>query len=133
MPATPPPKAAALLEDAVVVWLTTVDPNGRPQSSPVWFVLEDGEFLIYSLADTPRVRNLAANPRVSLNLDSNEGGDVVVAEGVARVVEGPPSTEHAAYQRKYLKRIEQMGYTAKTFAAGYPVPIRIEPTRWRSH
>jgi PPOX class probable F420-dependent enzyme len=133
MPATPPTKAAALLEEAVVVWLTTVNPSGKPQSSPVWFVIDGGEFLLYSLADTPRVRNLAMNPRVSLNLDSNEGGDVVVAEGLARFVDGPPSTAHAEYQEKYLDRIERMGYTADTFAAAYPVPIRIELTRWRSH
>jgi PPOX class probable F420-dependent enzyme len=102
-------------------------------SSPVWFVLEDGEFLAYSPADTARVRNLETNPSVSLNLDSNAGADVVIAEGLARVGEGPPSTEHTAYQAKYLDQIEQMGYTAEAFAAGYPVPIRIEPTRWRSH
>ena len=133
MPVAPPPKAAALLEDAVVAWLTTVSPSGQPQSSPVWFVIDDGEFLIYSLADTPRIRNLAANPRVSVNLDSNEGGDVVTAEGIARIVDGPPSSEHARYQEKYLHRIERMRYTAGTFADAYPVPIRIEPTRWRSH
>ena len=132
MPVTPPPKAAALLEDAAVVWLTTVNPSGKPQSSPVWFVIDEGEFLVYSLEDTPRARNLSANPQVSLNLDSNEGADVVIAEGVARMVDGPPSTEHPGYQDKYLRRIEQMGYTAAEFASAYPVPIRIEPVRWRS-
>jgi len=129
----PPAKAAALLEDAVVVWLTTADPSGQPQSSPVWFVLDDGEFLIYSLEDTPRTRNLRTNPLVSLNLDSNEGSDVVIAEGVARIVDGPASNEHLAYQEKYLHHIEHMGYTIDDFAAAYPVPIRIEPVRWRSY
>ena len=132
MPIAPPPKATALLEDAVVVWLTTVAPSGRPQSSPVWFVIDDGEFLVYSLADTARTRNIAGNPQVSLNLDSNEGGDVVIADGIARVADGPPSTEHPRYQEKYLAHIERMGYTAQEFAEAYPVPIRIEPTRWRS-
>ncbi|HSM01354.1 MAG TPA: pyridoxamine 5'-phosphate oxidase family protein [Acidimicrobiia bacterium] len=132
MPTAPPPKASALLEDAAVVWLTTVDPSGQPQASPVWFVIDEGEFLVYSLEGTPRTRNLIVNPLVSLNLDSNEGGDVVIAEGVARVVDGPPSTRHPAYQDKYLRRIERMGYTAAEFASAYPVPIRIEPVRWRS-
>ena len=132
MPVAPPSKAAALLEDALVAWLTTVDGRGRPQSSPVWFVMENGEFLVYSLADTARIRNIRANPLVSVNLDSNEGSDVVIAEGTARIVDGPPSTEHGAYQRKYLRQIEGMGYSAQTFAEAYPTPIRIEPTRWRS-
>src|SRR3990170_5057525 len=93
--------ADALVEGAVVVWLTTVRADGQPQASPVWFVMDNDEFVIYSRDGTPRVRNITANPRVSLNLDSNEGGDVLTIEGVARIVPGLPSTEVAAYQRKY--------------------------------
>jgi PPOX class probable F420-dependent enzyme len=133
-PSTPAgSKAATLLEDAVVIWLTTVDAKGRPKASPVWFVVDEGEFLIYSLADTPRVRNIRANPQVSLNLDSREGGDVVVIEGIARIVEGVSSEDHAAYQAKYRSHIAGLGYTTAQFAAGYPTSIRVEPTRWRVH
>jgi PPOX class probable F420-dependent enzyme len=133
-PSTPAgSKAAALLEDAVVIWLTTVDAGRRPKASPVWFVVDDGEFLIYSLADTPRVRNIRTNPQVSLNLDSRDGGDVVVIEGVARIVDGVSSVDHAAYQDKYRSRIADMGYTPAQFAAGYPTSIRVTPTRWRVH
>ncbi len=33
----------------LMVWLTTVRPDGRPESVPVWFLLrEDETFLIYS-------------------------------------------------------------------------------------
>jgi PPOX class probable F420-dependent enzyme len=123
-------KAAALLSDAVVVWLTTVGPGGQPQASPVWFVVEDEEFLVYS-APSRRLANIAANPRVALNLDSNDGEDVVTIEGTARVVDGPRNDAHPAYREKYLARIVEMGYTAAQFAAEYSVPIRITPTRWR--
>jgi PPOX class probable F420-dependent enzyme len=133
-PSTPAgSKAAALLEDAVVIWLTTVDAKGQPKASPVWFVVEDGEFLIYSLANTSRVRNIRANPQVSLNLDSREGGDVVVVEGVARIVDGVSSEDHQAYQDKYRSHIASLGYTPAQFAAGYPISIRVAPTRWRVH
>ncbi len=126
-------KGIALLEDAYVVWLTTVRPNGQPQSSPVWFVIDDDEFVIYSLDDTARVPNLETNPRVSLNLDSNAGADVVTVEGVARVVDGPPSTEDAAYQEKYRDGIRDIGHTPESFAERYPVTLRIKPRRWRIH
>lgn len=126
-------KGLALLEDAYVVWLTTVRPNGQPQSSPVWFVIDDDEFLIYSLSDTARTPNLETNPRVSLNLDSNAGADVVTVEGVARVVEGPSSTEHAAYQEKYRDGIRDIGHTPESFAERYSVALRITPKRWRIH
>jgi len=126
-------KAAALLEDAYVVWLTTVRPNGQPQASPVWFVVDDDEFLVYSLAGTARTANIAQNPRVSVNLDSNAGADVVVVEGEARITDGPNSLDHPAYQAKYADGIARIGHTPESFAERYPVPIRIEPLRWRIH
>ncbi|MBI5157883.1 MAG: TIGR03667 family PPOX class F420-dependent oxidoreductase [Acidimicrobiia bacterium] len=125
--------ADALVGDAVVVWLTTVRSDGQPQASPVWFVLDQGEFLIYNRPGTPRSRNITVNPRVALNLDSNEGGDVLTIEGTARIVEGPASTEHAAYQQKYGAHIRRLGYTPEQFAEAYPVPIRVHPQRWRTH
>jgi PPOX class probable F420-dependent enzyme len=127
------PHAEALLADAVVIWLTTVRPNGQPQASPVWFVMDSGEFLIYSRDGAPRLHNIAANPRVSLNLDSDEGSDVVTVEGEARVVDGPRSTDHMDYQKKYAKHIKQIGYTSEQFADAYSVVIRVKPTRWRVH
>lgn len=126
-------KAAALIADAYVVWLTTVRRNGQPQASPVWFVVDGGEFLVYSLEGTARTANIAANPRVSLNLDSNAGGDVVSVEGLARVAEGPSSLENPAYQAKYHNGMARIGHTPESFAARYPIPIRISPTRWRVH
>lgn len=124
--------ADALVADAAVAWLTTVRADGQPQASPVWFVLDDDEFLIYNRSDTPRIRNIAANPRVSLNLDSNEGSDVLTIEGTARVVEGPASVDHPEYQSKYAMRIADLGYTPEQFAEGYPVAIRVKPERWRT-
>ncbi|MCH7584882.1 MAG: TIGR03667 family PPOX class F420-dependent oxidoreductase [Acidobacteria bacterium] len=126
-------KALALLEDAYIVWMTSVRPNGQPQSSPVWFIIEDDEFVIYSLGDTARIQNLEANPLVSLNLDSNAGADVVTVEGVARVVDGPPSTENVAYQEKYRDGIRDIGHTPESFAERYSVALRITPKRWRIH
>jgi PPOX class probable F420-dependent enzyme len=123
----------ALLEDAVVIWLTTVRPDGQPQASPVWFVVDEGEFLIYSRDDAPRLRNIAANPRVSLNLDSDEGGDVVTIEGRAQVVDGPSSLEHRGYQDKYAAHIRTLGYSPDEFAAAYSVAIRVTPSRARTH
>lgn len=133
-PSTPTgSKAAALLADAYVVWLTTVRPDGQPQASPVWFVLDDDEFVIYSLDGTARTKNIASNPRVSLNLDSNSGADVLVVEGEARITDGPGSLQNEAYQAKYAGGIEQIGHTPESFAARYSVPIRVKPLRWRVH
>jgi PPOX class probable F420-dependent enzyme len=126
-------KGAELVDDAYVVWLTTVRPNGQPQASPVWFVIDEEEFLVYSLDGTARTTNIASNPRVSLNLDSNAGSDVVTVEGDARIVEGPSSLDHPGYQEKYAAGIRRIGHTPESFAERYSVPIRITPRRWRIH
>ena len=133
---TTPQGARALqrLGDERIIWLTTVRLNGQPQTSPVWFLFEDGEFLIYSLPGTARTANITANPRVSLNLDGNgQGGDVVSIEGEARLdPEAPPSSEVTAYQERYREWIARNGWTPGSFDADYPVAIRIRPTRTRA-
>ena len=126
-------RAHARLTDEKIAWMTTVRPNGQPQTSPVWFLYDGGEFLVYSKAGTARTANLQANPRVSINLDGNgEGGDVVVVEGTARIdPDAPPSSDVAAYQDKYGPYLERNGWTPEWFAANYPIAIRVMPVRSR--
>lgn len=117
-----------------MIWLTTVRSNGQPQTSVVWFLLEDDEILMYSLADTARVRNITANPAVSLNLDGDgEGGAVVTMEGTARVDSGSPRAgDHPAYIGKYLDVIQNNGWTPDQFGRDYPVAVRITIDRIRA-
>jgi PPOX class probable F420-dependent enzyme len=126
-------RALARLGDDMIIWLTTVRPNGQPQTSPVWFLFDQGEFLVYSLPGTARTANIEANSRVSLNLDGNgEGGDIVTVEGEARIDPGaPPSDRVPAYQDKYAGFIARNGWTPESFARDYPVAIRITPMRAR--
>jgi PPOX class probable F420-dependent enzyme len=125
--------AALRFETELVIWLTTVNPGGQPQSSPVWFLWEGGEFLVYSLAATPRIRNIRANPRVALSLNSDATAeDVVTIEGDARIDEGAPLPSGVpAMIAKYRHLIEQYGWTVEWYAANYPTAIRIRPTRFR--
>jgi PPOX class probable F420-dependent enzyme len=127
-------RAAERLAEEKIGWLTTVRPNGQPQTSPVWFLYRDGEFLVYSKAGTARTANIAANPRVSLNLDGNGlGGDIVVVEGEARIDrDALPADRVPDYVEKYAGFIARNGWTPESFAAGYPIPIRIRPTRYRA-
>jgi len=121
------------LEQEEVVWLTTCHPDGTPQPSPVWFHWDGESVLIYSQPDTPKLRNIAANPRVALNFNATStGGDVVVLTGTAEVAaDGPPSTDVPAYTEKYRSGIAGLGSDPDAFAAEYAVPIRVTPTRLR--
>lgn len=115
-------------------WLTTVTPDGQPQTFPIWFLWEDGEALVYSDHRAKRNANIAANPRVSLHLsDDGKGGDIVVVEGIARVDPAtPPVGGHAAYLAKYGGWIDRYLGSVDEMAAVYNVPIRIRPVRGRA-
>ena len=124
--------AAGRLETSRVAWLTTVTANGTPLTSPIWFIWDGAEFLLYSL-ESARARNVAERPRVSLNLDGNgKGGDIVVVEGTARIDESAPSVaENPDYLAKYKPIMDERGWTPEWFAGRYSVPIRITPTKYR--
>jgi PPOX class probable F420-dependent enzyme len=122
------------LEADTIGWLTTVTPEGQPQTFPIWFLWEDGEALIYSDRRARRNSNIASNPRVTLHLNDNgRGGDVVVVEGEARVDDATPAPgDNAAYLAKYGEAIRDGFSTPEEFMTIYNVPIRIRPTRGRA-
>ena len=126
-------RAQRRLRDERVAWLATTSDDGTPQPVPVWFLWDGGDsFLIYSKPGTAKLRNIAARPRVSLNLDGNgEGGDVVVILGSATVSDDPPADALPAYVEKYAAFIARNGWTPASFAAEYTVPLRIAATRLR--
>jgi len=119
-------KLAERLRTEMVIWLTTVQPDGMPTPTPVWF-LWDGEcFLIYSQPGTFKLRNLVANPKASLNLNTDEWGDsVAVFTGEIAVEEhGLPAVENTAYLEKYRERIKNFQITPEIFSKDYSVPLR---------
>ena len=67
--------------------MTTVTPAGTPVPRPVWFLWDGEESALVTARPSPRVRNIEANPRVTLNFDGDGGGgDIIVFTGT------PPST-----------------------------------------
>ena len=53
--------------------------SGAPHAAPVWGVVVDHTLYLYSERRTVKARNLAADPRVVLHLESAE--DVVIVRG----------------------------------------------------
>ena len=128
-------RAARRLREEKLGWLTTVSPGGTPQPVPVWFLWDgDDSILLYSRPGTPKLRNIEANPRVSLNLDGNgQGGDIVVVTGEAAVSDDPRADEVPAYLEKYTWGFDRNRWSPQEFAGMYSVPIRIRMRRLRGH
>ena len=123
------------LEHEQVVWLTTVAADGTPQPSPVWFLWDGQQVLMYSMPKAPKLRHIQANPRVALHFDgTSDGSDIVILTGEARIAENePPANNMPAYAQKYAQSITDIGMNPESFAQAYSVPVRITPTRLRGH
>jgi hypothetical protein len=65
-------------------WLTTASPDGRPHAAPIWGIWRDGAFVFGTNPESRKGRNLAANPRVVVHLES--GDEVVSLEGDVELV-----------------------------------------------
>ncbi len=122
-------RAAERLRSELIIWLTTVRPDGRPQPVPVWFLWDGSSFLVYSQPNRPKLRNIRRNPHVALNLNSDPlGDDVVRIDAEAEIDEAAsPADQVAAYVDKYREAIARLGMTPASFARSYSVPIRITP------
>lgn len=127
-------RAERRLRNDQIGWLTTVSPNGMPQSTPVWFLWDGETFLIFSEPGTRKLRNIRDNPKVALHLDGDgKGGDIVVVNGDARIADRPSADQFAAYVAKYEQGIKGLGMTTDQLAQTYSTTIRMTPSRLTGH
>lgn len=125
-----------------IYWITTAGGRG-PHAVPVWGVWLD-DALYFSNGPTTRTgRNLAADARVSVHLESGE--DVVIVEGAVTDVRSRALTKRIndVYCAKYLweERIEDGWYEVRPRVAfawlcpsvglGNDSVYQRTPTRWR--
>jgi hypothetical protein len=93
-------EVARRFHEAASWWVATTGPAG-PHAVPVWGVVVDDVLSFYGAPDAVRSRNLAADPRLVLHLES--AGDVLILHGTALAV-GPAGGDpavNAAYAAKY--------------------------------
>ncbi len=124
-------RVAQRLRDEQVIWLTTVSADGTPYPRPVWFLWEGESILIFSQPEAGKVRQLAHNPHVALNFNSDAGGgDIAVLIGEAQLLKQPPASNVIeAYIEKYREGIKGIGLTPESMQQKYSVPIRVTPKR----
>src|SRR6266849_8721802 len=93
------------IKTAMVARLATVGPDGRPHIVPITFASADG-VLFFAVDQKPkrtrnlqRLRNIAANPAVSVLVDHYEDDWTklwwVRIDGIARIIEDGPEFDEA--------------------------------------
>lgn len=112
-----PQHVKTFLEKPNVAVLATISPSGRPQATPVWFLVEDGHVLINTSQGRVKLRNMQTDPRVTLTIvDRDNPYDYV--EILGRVVTF--DREHGARDIDRLSR----RYRGKAYS--YPPTDRPE-------
>ena len=96
-------EVAVRLAAARNYWLCTTMPSGAPHAAPVWGVVTGQTLHLYSERRTVKARNLAADPRVVVHLES--GDDVVIVRGTAQDMGAPAQLPDvvAALSAKYTR------------------------------
>jgi PPOX class probable F420-dependent enzyme len=127
----------ALLSATVPARLATIDRDGFPHVTPLWFIWADGEFYLTSISDRPHLRRLAANPRAGICVDVEEperdDGQLpnrqVRATGIAELSLDHDGLWTARITDKYVR-----GPAASTMraarAADQRLVIRLKPDRF---
>ena len=121
----------ARLRSNIIIWLSSVKPNGGAHIVPVWYYW-DGEFVyIYSKPDQ-KIRNIAQNTLVMLGIDNtNEGADPIMIAGEAEIRPREEAlTTQPGYVEKYQSRLDSFKWTGESMAQEYSEPIKIKPTKF---
>ena len=128
------PGLTEALDADLVGFLTAVNAKGQPQTSPIWFIRDGDDIVIYNRARAARLRSIAENSRVAFNLHADaEGRSGISLEGTAAVESSlPPAEEFPGYVDKYDQAIADLGMTPKSFSDDYSVGIRMAVKRVRA-
>jgi PPOX class probable F420-dependent enzyme len=79
------PATESFLRERPTATLGTIRRDGSPQASVVWYLWDDGEFVISTIHGTAKWKNLLRDPRCSICIEDPESGAMVVAYGTARL------------------------------------------------
>jgi hypothetical protein len=131
MPPTPttlPDRLKEIIDSRAFAHLTTLDPDGAPQSSAMW-IMRDGDHIVFNTAEGRRKwRNLKAESRVSISIskfdDPYENWSIQGRVVEMRTSDGVDVID--ALARKYLDGVDKYPWLTP---GQVRVTVIVEPTR----
>lgn len=126
------PQAEAALREDPVVWLSSVQRDGRPHLVPVWFHWDGERIVAFSKPGARKIDNLRDQPRVMLAVGTpGPDFEVELIEATAEL----PATSASdvmpqGFGAKYRELLRRAGMTVQHFAEVYSQPIVLRPTRF---
>ena len=108
-----------------VYWIATVGPTARPRVRPVDGMYLEGVIYVGGELSARWIRELGANPHVSVHLDGTD--DVVIVDGEAQILDGLDDEHAEKLAAVSQRKFPEYGMTAASFRG--PGPIAITPRK----
>lgn len=99
--------ATQRLAEALLYWMATVNPDGRPHARPVWGVFVGGELFLENGPSKTR-RNLEVSPAIAVHVE--RGDDVVIVEGDAEQAFALPLPQAEKVAEAFGAKYGEKGY-----------------------
>lgn len=103
------PEVQQALDGPATVVLATVNPDGSPLATPMWYVHDAEGIGMVSVEGLQKIRNLERDPRVSVVVETGAPGGLqcVIVQGTAEFLHTPADREAlgASFVGKYGERI----------------------------
>lgn len=137
MPVNIPESYRDLIDGNYNVALTTVMPDGQPQTTPIWCNREGEYVLINTMRGFQKEKNMRVNPRVTLMAyDPNNPLRNMEIRGTVVEMTEKGALEHLnLLTGKYMNKVDALFFgesvPAHLEVAYTPVKIKIAPTRVR--
>lgn len=126
-----PDAVVEFLQKPLLAALGTVSPSGRPQVTPVWFLYEDGHLLVNTSRGRVKLRNVQANPAVTVTVvDGEDPYRYVQIQG--RVVRFDREHGDRDINRLSIRYRGRPYQYPPTDAPANRVSLIIEPRRWHT-
>jgi PPOX class probable F420-dependent enzyme len=117
------------LQQANVAVLTTVDRKGRPHGAPVWYLYDDGVFVISTDRGSQKARNIESNADVCLVIDQRTVPYfAVMVHGRAELGPALSAGERLHLAVRYLGEERGRAYVTRV-PAGDGITVRIRPRK----
>jgi PPOX class probable F420-dependent enzyme len=117
------------LQQPHIAVLATVDAKGRAHAAPIWYLYQDGVFIMATGRGSQKHRNIEAHPDVTLVVDRRTlPYYAVMAQGRAEIGPRLPEEERLRMAIRYLGEELGRAYIARTQGED-SVGIRLRPRK----
>ena len=121
-------KARAYLQELRFAVMATINQDGTPQLTTMWYLLEDdGTIMMNTKVGRAKERNMRRDPRISICIE--DGYDFLTINGTVEMIDDPEIAQHDIYRlsRHYHGEAKARRQMEEQFSKETRVSLRLKP------